>query len=120
MSSTPMDSAYTAAAAVRSAQGCASMSLSSACAWAPPPWAPQESGSLCLAGDLIVEGGGFCGARTQPLDLDLSAFDGIRLRVRSDGQTFKLNIKTVSGKGEVGCGIWGCCACGKQGYRLGY
>ncbi|GAB4820680.1 hypothetical protein N2152v2_007726 [Parachlorella kessleri] len=45
-------------------------------------------------GDLIVEGGGFCGARTEPVSLDLSAYDGISLRVKSDGQTFKLNIKT--------------------------
>jgi hypothetical protein len=40
-----------------------------------------------------VEGGGFCGARTASAEMDLSAFDGIALRVRSDGQTFKLNIK---------------------------
>ncbi|GFR43419.1 hypothetical protein Agub_g4500 [Astrephomene gubernaculifera] len=46
-------------------------------------------------GNLVVEGGGFCGARTKPLGLDLSAFDGIHLRVKGDGQTFKLNIKTV-------------------------
>ena len=49
------------------------------------------------AGDLIIEGGGFCGARTAPLNLDLSAYDGVTLRVRGDGQTFKLNIKTVGG-----------------------
>lgn len=30
-----------------------------------------------------------------PQELDLSAFDGISLRVKGDGQTFKLNIKTV-------------------------
>lgn len=57
-------------------------------------------GFLC-AGDLILEGGGFCGARTTPLDLDLSAYDGISLRVRADAQaadptTFKFNLKTVS------------------------
>ncbi len=42
----------------------------------------------------MVEGGGFCGARTTATPLDLSAYDGIHLRVKSDGQTFKLNIKT--------------------------
>lgn len=47
-----------------------------------------------------MEGGGFCGARTLAAELDLGAFDGICLRVRSDGgQTFKLNIKTVGGCG---------------------
>ncbi len=46
-------------------------------------------------GELVIEGGGFCGARTQPQALDLSRFDGITLRVRSDGgQTLKLNLKT--------------------------
>ncbi len=61
-------------------------------------------------GDLIIEGGGFCGARTQPVDLDLSAYDGICLRVKSDGQTFKLNIKTVGaggGEGGEGGGVGG-------------
>ena len=48
-------------------------------------------------GDLVVEGGGFCGARTLPMQLDLSTYDGIKLRVKGDGQTLKLNIKTVSG-----------------------
>ncbi|KAF5834423.1 complex I intermediate-associated protein 30-domain-containing protein [Dunaliella salina] len=47
-------------------------------------------------GDLIVEGGGFCGARTKPLQqTDWSAFDGIALRVKGDGQIFKFNIKTL-------------------------
>ena len=46
-------------------------------------------------GTLRVEGGGFCGARARRLDLDLASFDGISLRVRGDGQTFKLNLKTV-------------------------
>ena len=46
-------------------------------------------------GTLRVEGGGFCGARTRRLDLDLTRFDGIALRVRGDGQTYKLNLKTV-------------------------
>jgi hypothetical protein len=46
-------------------------------------------------GDLIVEGGGFCGARTASRDLDLGGYDGIQLRVRGDGQTYKLNLKTA-------------------------
>ena len=46
-------------------------------------------------GTLRVEGGGFCGARTRRLDLDLANFDGIALRIRGDGQTYKLNLKTV-------------------------
>jgi len=45
-------------------------------------------------GSLVIEGGGFCGARTSPVELDLSGYDGIALRVKGDGQTLKLNIKT--------------------------
>jgi len=46
---------------------------------------------LCL-----LQGGGFCGSRTKPLNLDLSGYDGLELRVKGDGQIFKFNIKTVS------------------------
>jgi hypothetical protein len=45
-------------------------------------------------GQLIVEGGGFCGARTYPAQMDLSKYDGVSLRVKGNGQTLKLNIKT--------------------------
>jgi hypothetical protein len=44
---------------------------------------------------LLLQGGGFCGARTKGLNLDLSAYDGLQLRVKGDGQIFKFNIKTV-------------------------
>ncbi|KAG2439443.1 hypothetical protein HXX76_004799 [Chlamydomonas incerta] len=46
-------------------------------------------------GTLITEGGGFCGTRTNKLGLDLSGSDGIHMRVLGDGQTFKMNIKTI-------------------------
>jgi hypothetical protein len=48
---------------------------------------------LCGA---ALQGGGFCGSRTKKLDLDLSAYDGLQMRVKGDGQIFKFNIKTVS------------------------
>jgi hypothetical protein len=54
--------------------------------------------STCLRDYVIcgcVQGGGFCGSRTKSLNLDLSAYDGLQLRVRGDGQIFKFNIKTV-------------------------
>lgn len=44
----------------------------------------------------VLQGGGFCGSRTKPLNLDLSAYDGLQMRVKGDGQIFKFNIKTVS------------------------
>lgn len=55
---------------------------------------PAGDGAI-WTGDLILEGGGFCGARTKPLSLDLSSYDGLKLRVKTDqGQTLKINIKT--------------------------
>lgn len=43
-----------------------------------------------------LQGGGFCGARTKQLaQSDWSAYDGLALRVKGDGQIFKINIKTV-------------------------
>ncbi len=54
---------------------------------------PDGTGAVWL-GQLIVEGGGFCGARTYPAPMDLSKYDGVSLRVKGDGQTLKLNIKT--------------------------
>jgi hypothetical protein len=72
--------------------------------------APAADGSGAVwTGDLIVEGGGFCGARTFATTFDLGAYDGISLRVKGDGQTFKLNIKTVSagaGQGWVAGCTW--------------
>ncbi|KAK9820647.1 hypothetical protein WJX81_005527 [Elliptochloris bilobata] len=57
--------------------------------------APAEDGAV-WSGDLITEGGGFCGTRTQgALDLDLGGYDGLALRVCGDGQTFKVNLKTA-------------------------
>ncbi|GFH14890.1 uncharacterized protein HaLaN_11023, partial [Haematococcus lacustris] len=48
-----------------------------------------------------TQGGGFCGTRTKALDAcDLSGYDGIALRVKGDGQIFKLNIKTLDQLGS--------------------
>eukprot|EP00892_Ulva_mutabilis_P007202 jgi/Ulvmu1/4854/UM020_0140.1 len=46
------------------------------------------------AGELVVEGGGFCGTASPDDSMDLSAYDGIALRVKGNGETFKFNIKT--------------------------
>lgn len=53
---------------------------------------------------MAAQGGGFCGQRSVELGMDLSAFDGVLLRVRGDGQTFKLNVKTVGGSAQAGLG----------------
>ncbi|KAG2445282.1 hypothetical protein HYH02_008749 [Chlamydomonas schloesseri] len=52
-------------------------------------------GGCVWRGKLIVEGGGFCGTRTNKLGLNLGDADGIHMRVLGDGQTFKMNIKTI-------------------------
>jgi hypothetical protein len=59
--------------------------------------AATAAAAAAAAGLLFIytQGGGFCGARTKALDLDLSAYDGLQLRVKGDGQIFKFNIKTV-------------------------
>mmetsp|Transcript_26186 Transcript_26186/g.83691 ORF Transcript_26186/g.83691 Transcript_26186/m.83691 type:complete len:633 (+) Transcript_26186:205-2103(+) len=57
---------------------------------------PEADGftGVVWSGELVVEGGGFCGTRTVPLEVDLGAYDGLQMRVRGDGQRYKVNIKT--------------------------
>ena len=55
----------------------------------------DDGNGVSWKGNLIVEGGGFCGARTKPVSYDLSDYDGILLRVKGDGRTLKLNVKTA-------------------------
>ena len=54
----------------------------------------ESSDGFAWTGELIVEGGGFCGQRSYPESFDLSDYDGISLRVKGSGETLKLNIKT--------------------------
>ncbi len=42
--------------------------------------------------------GGFCGHRASGLGLDLTGFDGLRLRVKGDGNRYKLNLKTADAR----------------------
>ncbi len=39
-------------------------------------------------GELVVEGGGFCGTRASGIAADLSGFDGVRLTVMGDGNRY--------------------------------
>lgn len=56
----------------------------------------SESGDgFTWSGKLVLEGGGFCGARSYEKGImDLSEYDGISLRVKGSGETLKLNLKT--------------------------
>lgn len=54
----------------------------------------ETSTGFTWSGKLVVEGGGFCGARSYPDTVDLSGYDGVSLHVKGSGETLKLNIKT--------------------------
>jgi hypothetical protein len=42
-------------------------------------------------GQLVLAGGGFCGTRSPPgMSVDLAGFDGLALRVKGDGQRYKV------------------------------
>eukprot|EP00899_Mesostigma_viride_P022438 jgi/Mesvir1/3379/Mv05084-RA.2 len=75
-------------------------SSSSAMSWIAPEGTEgvegnKGPGGALWSGTLITQGGGFCGTRTTELGADLSSFDGLRFRVRGDGQRYKLNLKTA-------------------------
>ncbi len=48
-------------------------------------------GMLTFTGDVVTEGGGFTSVRAAR-EVDLSAYDGIALRVRGGGRTFELDV----------------------------
>jgi hypothetical protein len=48
----------------------------------------------------LPQDGGTCAARTRALGLDLSGYDGLCLRVKSDGQTFQIDL-SQEGKAEA-------------------
>lgn len=71
----------------------------------------QEGGAV-FSGMLILEGGGFCGTRASNVNADLSGYDGIRLRVKGDGNRYKLNLRTADAESseniyQVRCGVGG-------------
>jgi len=53
---------------------------------------PEGKGPVAVwQGELVMTGGGFCGTRSPPgLAVDLSGFDGLSLRVKGDGQRYKV------------------------------
>lgn len=50
-----------------------------------------EDDRLRFFGTLVTRGGGFTSIRT-PQSVDLSAFDGLELRVRGNGRTFEVEV----------------------------
>ena len=62
-----------------------------------------EDGKLRFTGTLVTRGGGFTSTRA-PKRLDLSAYDGIELRVRGGGRTFEVEVS--DGTMVAGGGVW--------------
>lgn len=53
-----------------------------------------RDGQLSFTGATNTRGGGFSSIRTRGPELDLSAFDGVRLRVKGDGRRYTWQIRT--------------------------
>ena len=56
----------------------------------------EEQGTLYFAGDTNTNGGGFSSIRTSPLQVDLSNYAGIRLRVKGDGRRYTWRLTTTA------------------------
>ncbi|MBT8422360.1 MAG: CIA30 family protein [Gammaproteobacteria bacterium] len=54
----------------------------------------KQQEQLVFAGSTNTNGGGFSSIRTQPFELDLSAYDGIRLRLKADGRRYTWQLQT--------------------------
>lgn len=53
-----------------------------------------EGDSFCrYSGDLITDGGGFCGTTVKNINFNVDGFDGILLKVRGDGYRYKFRLK---------------------------
>ena len=53
-----------------------------------------DNGELGFAGSTNTNGGGFSSIRSRPVQADLSAFEGIQLRVRGDGRRYTWRLTT--------------------------
>ena len=53
-----------------------------------------SSGQLIFSGNTNTDGGGFSSIRSKPLNLDLSAYDGIRVKVKADGRRYTWGMQT--------------------------
>jgi len=56
----------------------------------------EKKGELIFAGSTNTNGGGFSSIRTQPVQLDLSKYDGIQLRVMGDGRRYTWELQTTA------------------------
>ena len=56
----------------------------------------QQDGRLHFVGDTNTNGGGFSSIRTDALQLDLSAYAGIRVRIKGDGRRYTWRLTTTA------------------------
>lgn len=56
----------------------------------------QEQGTLYFSGNTNTNGGGFSSIRTSPLQVDLSNYAGLRLRVKGDGRRYTWRLTTTA------------------------
>ncbi len=56
----------------------------------------DKQGMLIFAGSTNTNGGGFSSIRTRPFKLDLSAYRGIRLRVKADGRRYTWQLQSAA------------------------
>ncbi len=57
-----------------------------------------EEGTLRFSGTLVTRGGGFTSTRAR-LDVDLTGYDGVELRVRGGGRTFEVEVDDGTQRG---------------------
>ena len=55
----------------------------------------SDGGALVFTGTLVTAGGGFTSARVER-SVDLSAYDGVELRVRGGGRTFEVEVNDAT------------------------
>ena len=65
-----------------------------------------EQGELHFAGRTNTNGGGFSSIRTDSVQLDLSQYAGIRLRVRGDGRRYTWRLTTTARWRGSEVGYW--------------
>ena len=53
-----------------------------------------DASELVFSGSTNTNGGGFSSIRSQPLELDLTDYDGIRLTVKADGRRYTWSLQT--------------------------
>lgn len=53
-----------------------------------------SASELIFSGNTNTNGGGFSSIRTKPLELDLSGYSGIRVKVKADGRRYTWSIQT--------------------------